>query len=229
MIKICYMLQVHNLYFQIGTTPILNGIEASFDSGKVYGILGKNGAGKTTFFRSLFGFYKPQQGHVSYQEAPLDKSMISFLETENYLYPYMRGMEYLQLIRNDKALIQKWNTIFDLPLHQLTQEYSTGMKKKLSLMGVLLQDRPIMLLDEPFNGVDLESNEKIISIINNLKGQKTILVSSHILSTLSEISDHIFVMDAGQFIQKIDRPDFQDFELKMKKDIQHNIDDLLQS
>lgn len=221
------MLQINDLHFSISSTPILQGISASFEKGKVYGILGKNGAGKTTFFRSLFGFYHPQSGHIDYQGKILEKKHISFLETENYLYPYMRGMEYLRLIKNDAALIKKWNNIFDLPLDQLSQEYSTGMKKKLALMGVLLQDREILLLDEPFNGVDLESNEKIMSILQKLKHEKTILVSSHILSTLSEISDHIYVLEKGAFVQKIDKPNFQAFEQQLKQDIKQNIDDLL--
>ena len=223
------MLQIHNLHLAIGNKSILKGVEASFEKGKVYGILGKNGAGKTTFFRTLFGFYHAQQGNISYQDGHLEKNKMSFLETENYLYPYMRGIEYLLLIKKDEQQIEKWNRIFDLPLQQLTQEYSTGMKKKLAFMGVLIQDREIMLLDEPFNGVDLESNEKIISIINQLKGYKTLLVSSHILSTLSEISDHIFVMDEGQFVERIDEANFPGFEMQLKKDIQNTIDDLLQS
>lgn len=229
MIKSQHMLQLHNLHFSIGSNPILQGVEASFAPGKIYGILGKNGAGKTTLFRSIFGFYKLQRGQIRFENKPLEKKQMAFLETENYLYPYMRGEEYLQLIKNDPVLIQRWNKIFDLPLHQLSQEYSTGMKKKLAFMGVLLQDRDILLLDEPFNGVDLESNEKMMSIIQKLKDQKTILVSSHILSTLSEISDHIFVLDKGKFVQKVDRPGFEHFEQDLKKHIQQNIDHLLSS
>jgi ABC-2 type transport system ATP-binding protein len=221
------MLRINDLHFSIGSKSILRGISASFEVGKIYGILGKNGAGKTTLFRSIFGFYKPQKGSIHLQGKALEKNQMSFLETENYLYPYMRGMEYLQLIRNDAELIQKWNTIFKLPLDQLSQEYSTGMKKKLAFMGVLIQDRQILLLDEPFNGVDLESNEKMMTIIQKLKSEKTILVSSHILSTLSDISDHILVLEEGRFVQKIDRPDFEDFEKQLKKDIKRNIDDLL--
>jgi ABC-2 type transport system ATP-binding protein len=221
------MLQINDLHFSIGSQPILQGLSGTFETGKIYGILGKNGAGKTTLFRSIFGFYKPQQGYIHFQGKALEKKQMSFLETENYLYPYMRGMEYLQLIRNDQALIQKWNNIFNLPLDQLSQEYSTGMKKKLAFMGLLIQDRDIILLDEPFNGVDLESNEKMMTIVQKLKEDKNILVSSHILSTLSDISDQIWVLDEGRFVQKIDRPDFKAFEEQLKKEIKRNIDDLL--
>lgn len=221
------MLLINDLHFQIGKKEILKGVQASFEKGKIYGILGKNGAGKTTLFRTLFGFYKAQRGQINYEGQILRKQHLSFLETDNFLYPYMRGREYLQLIKDDAVLIQKWNAVFDLPLQQLTQEYSTGMKKKLALIGVLLQDRDILLLDEPFNGVDLESNEKIMSILQKLKSEKTILVSSHILSTLSEISDHIFVLEDGFFVQKIDRSDFKAFEQNLKQEIKQNIDDLL--
>ncbi len=221
------MLQIDKLHFQIGNTKILKGISIDFQEGKVHGILGKNGAGKTSLFRSLYGFYKPTKGSISYFGQKINKEKMAFLETENYLYPYMRGREYLKLLKNDDALIDQWNAIFDLPLEQFSQEYSTGMKKKLAFIGVLLQDREILLLDEPFNGVDLESNEKIISIIQKLKGEKTILISSHILSTLSEISDQINVLEKGQFTQRIVKEDFESFEEQLKKDIQINIDELL--
>ncbi len=222
------MLEIIDLQVVIGKKEILGEVNAQFEKGKIYGILGKNGAGKTTFFRTLFGFYPPRRGSISYKQRLLQKRQMSFLETENYLYPYMRGTEYLRLIKKDEHLIDKWNTLFALPLEQLAQDYSTGMKKKLAFMGVLLQDREILLLDEPFNGLDLESNEQLIPLLKKLKTDKIILISSHILSTLLDISDEILVLEAGHFSQKMTRPDFADFEQKLKKDIQNRIDFLTQ-
>lgn len=220
------MFIIKNLHVSLNKTAVLKGIDLRLEPGKVHGILGKNGAGKTTLFRTLFGFYKPRAGQILWKGDWVSRKKIALLETENYFYPNMKGLEYLQLIRNNLPQIERWNSVFDLPLDQLTQEYSTGMKKKLALMGVLLQDREVLLLDEPFNGVDLESNEKIISIIKRLRSDKTILVSSHILGALTEISDQIHVLDQGRITQAIPKASFGDFERQLKKDIQKNIDQL---
>ena len=108
--------------------------------------------------------------------------------------------------------------IFDLPLNQYASTYSTGMKKKLALTAILLQQNDIFILDEPFNGVDIQSNLVITEIIKKFKKlEKTVIISSHIFSTLSDICDEIYLMKNGEIIKKVEQVDFVKLENEMKE------------
>src|SRR5690606_14316831 len=92
---------------------------------------------------------------------------------------------------------------FQLALESYVESYSTGMKKKLALLAIILQDNDVFILDEPFNGLDLESSILLSEIIHRLKALgKTILISSHIFSTLRDVSDTILVLNNGRFEDK---------------------------
>ena len=94
----------------------------------------------------------------------------------------------------------------------------TGMKKKLALTAILLQGNDVFILDEPFNGVDIQSNLIITEIIKELKKlEKTVLISSHIFSTLAETCDEIYLMKNGEIIQQVAQIDFNKLEAEMKK------------
>jgi ABC-2 type transport system ATP-binding protein len=107
--------------------------------------------------------------------------------------------------------------IFDLPLDQYASTYSTGMKKKLAILAILVQENSVFVLDEPFNGVDIQSNMLITGIIHKLKALgKTVIISSHIFSTLSETCDEIQLLREGRFIRKVSHADYKDLEEAMK-------------
>jgi ABC-2 type transport system ATP-binding protein len=107
--------------------------------------------------------------------------------------------------------------VFELPLNQYAETYSTGMKKKLALLGILLQKNDILILDEPFNGVDIHSNMIIAEIIKRLKNSnKTILISSHIFSTLSENCDEIHLLKNGAIDRTVHQDAFGTLENEMK-------------
>jgi len=104
-----------------------------------------------------------------------------------------------------------------LPLDQYAIIYSTGMKKKLAMIGVLMQQNDIFILDEPFNGVDIQSNIIITEIIQKLKSLgKTIVISSHIFSTLSDTCDEIHLLKEGKFVRKVFKDEFEKLEKEMK-------------
>jgi ABC-2 type transport system ATP-binding protein len=108
--------------------------------------------------------------------------------------------------------------VFDLPLHQYASTYSTGMKKKLALTAILLQRNEYFILDEPFNGVDIESNMLLTEIIHTLKKLgKTVIISSHIFSTLSDTCDEIFLLNEGAIMKSVQRQDFPALEVEMKQ------------
>ncbi|MGB0431535.1 MAG: AAA family ATPase, partial [Bacteroidia bacterium] len=114
----------------------------------------------------------------------------------------------------------KWNQLFELPLNKMVDEYSTGMKKKLALMGVIALDKPILMLDEPFNGVDLESNEKIKLVLKRLQENgKTIIVTSHILETLTDICHQISVLYEGKIELTSKHEEFDKLKLHLHQKI----------
>jgi ABC-2 type transport system ATP-binding protein len=108
--------------------------------------------------------------------------------------------------------------IFELPLDQYAVTYSTGMKKKLALTAILLQNNQVFILDEPYNGVDIQSNLIITAIIHELKSLgKTIIISSHIFSTLKATCDEIHLLQNGQFTRKVNPDEFDLLEADMKE------------
>lgn len=187
--------------------------------GMVYGIVGANGAGKTTLFRCIAGL-EDYKGDIISEFQPL-KNHLGLLLTEPYLFSKITGKEYIQLLCNARAIkiddIDQRN-IFELPLNQYASTYSTGMKKKLAITAILLQNNKYFILDEPFNGVDIQSNIIITEIIHKLKElNKTVIISSHIFSTLSDTCDEIHLLSNGVFIKKAGKEEFCQMETEMKE------------
>lgn len=214
------MITIEHLTKAYGSNEVLKDIQLQLDPGKVYGIIGENGAGKTTLFKCITGL-EDYEGTIQSPYNPL-KDHIGYLQSESYLFPKMTGREYLQLLciaRNislDKRVMDEKN-VFDLPLDQYAVNYSTGMKKKLMIMALLLQKNSVFILDEPFNGVDIQSNMVTAEIILKLKELgKTILISSHIFATLRETCDEIYLLKDGTFEPKTLKVNFDSLENNMK-------------
>lgn len=212
------MITIENLSKSFKTKQVLKGINLSTEPGKVYGIVGANGAGKTTLFRCIAGL-EIHEGEIHSTLNPL-KNHLGFLQTNPYFFSHMNGAEYVYLLcnaRNKKIKDINQKNIFDLPLNQFASTYSTGMQKKLALTAILLQENDFLILDEPFNGVDIQSNIIITEIIHKLKSLgKTILISSHIFSTLSDTCDEIYLLQEGQFTRRVFQEEFKSLEEEMR-------------
>lgn len=213
------MIQIENLSKNYGSKAVLKAINLELGPGKVYGLVGENGAGKTTLFKCIAGL-EDCSGSITSPYSVL-KNHLGLLPANPYFLPKITGSEYLQLLCNARNIplgnfAEK--NIFDLPLSQYAETYSTGMKKKLALTGILLQKNDFIILDEPFNGVDIQSNMLITAIIERLKAvQKNIFISSHIFSTLNDTCDQIFVLRDGEIVQKVEKPDFQQLDEEMRQ------------
>ena len=212
------MIAIRNLTMTYGENKVLNNLNIEFEKGKVYGIVGENGAGKTTFFRCIAGL-EVYDGEIRSTLNPI-KNYLGLLLTEPFFFRNITGKEYIQLLcnaRNIKIPDIESRNIFDLPLNQYASNYSTGMKKKLALTAILLQSNEYFILDEPFNGVDIQSNILITELIHKLKAlNKTVLISSHIFSTLSDTCNEIHFLSKGIFIKSVQKEEFLSLEAEMK-------------
>jgi len=211
------MITISNLSKQYGSKQVLKDINIHFEQRKVYGIVGENGAGKTTLFRCIAGL-ENCSGTITSTHHPL-KNHLGLLFAEPFFFSKITGREYIQLLCNARKINIKHideKNIFDLPLEQYASTYSTGMKKKLAITAILLQENKYLVFDEPFNGVDIHGNIIISAIIRQLKELgKTVLLSSHIFSTLSDSCDEIHLLKDGQFTEFALKEDFPMLEKKM--------------
>ncbi|WP_299257509.1 ATP-binding cassette domain-containing protein [uncultured Aquimarina sp.] len=212
------MIYIKKLYKSYGNNKILNDINLAFNPGEIHGVVGENGAGKTTLFRAISGM-ENFRGTVTYTEGKV-KDFIGFLPTDPYFLSKITGKEYLQLLcnaRNIEINNFKEKNIFDLPLDQYAETYSTGMKKKLALTGILLQKNDVFILDEPFNGVDIYSNAIINQLLVKLKElNKIVILSSHIFSTLYETCDYLHHLKNGCILKSVDKSQFEIIEKEMQ-------------
>jgi ABC-2 type transport system ATP-binding protein len=209
------MIKINNLTVAFDANLVLNDINTTFDVGKVHGIVGLNGAGKSTFFNTLSGQFKPNTGTIIFNETTLLSKHISFLETNNFFYSRITGNEYLNLFvqTNLEFNLAALQTYFSLPLNELIEGYSTGMRKKLALLAILKQDNPILILDEPFNGLDMETNKVVELIIIKLQQkQKTIFISSHIIAPLLHVCDYIHYLHQGTIVKSYPKTSFDTIE-----------------
>ena len=212
------MITIENLSKFYGPKQVLGSVNLTFEMGKIYGIIGENGAGKTTLFKCIAGIEK-YNGTILSNYGIL-KNHLGFLQTEPFFFPKITGLEYLQLLCNARSISFKnieQKNVFELPLNQYAVTYSTGMKKKLALTAILLQNNDFFILDEPYNGVDIQSNILITEIIHKLKAlQKTIIISSHIFSTLNDTCDEIHLLNKGVFVKRVFKEHFIKLEQEMK-------------
>jgi len=217
------MLKLTDIHFSFGSKIIFSGLSVDFCPGQVTGIVGKNGVGKTTLFRVMSGIYTLQQGKITLNDNPLHPSDISFMPTEPYFYPYMKGEEYLEIVANtteEKKLSLDYAISLELPLNELVDNYSTGMRKKLAFSALFALSKPVIILDEPYNGVDLESNEMIKHIIHTHHTEKIVILSSHILSTVTDIGQQIFHIIEGGNVSTYQDDQYSALEEKLMQDVE---------
>jgi ABC-2 type transport system ATP-binding protein len=228
------MISLQNLTKFYGPKLALDSINVDFAENIIHGIIGLNGAGKTTLFNLTSSYLKADSGRILKNEVNIKRSDLAYLESDNYFYSKITGKEYLDIFKasNTKFKLENINSLLQVPLNELIETYSTGMKKKLAIMGVLKQERPIYIFDEPFNGLDLESNKVLEIIIFSLKSKgKTIFISSHILAPLLALCDQIHLLKKGLLVKsylkdrfiEIEGDLFNDFERNIATEIENNI------
>lgn len=211
------MIELHDIRKTYGGHRyVLDGVSANFGQQITTGIIGANGAGKTTLFNCICGLEKITSGRILPDKR---LRLIGYLPAELHFYPRITAKEHLlfclkaQQKNVPAGTISEWAELFELPLSQYAEIYSTGMKKKLALLTLLLADYPVCLLDEPFNGLDLATNLLLKQIVFQLQqAHKTIILTSHILSTLTDVCDEIYCLADGTFTRRYVPVEFSQIE-----------------
>ncbi|MFM2392559.1 MAG: ABC-type transporter ATP-binding protein EcsA [Bacteroidota bacterium] len=219
------MIEWKNITVNYGEHNVIDGLSAKFPLGKTIGVAGLNGAGKTTLFNCFSKNNIVYSGDFLINNKEIIKRDISYLTTTNFFYSYITGGEYLGLFKNNSKLFNEESlaALLAIPLEELIDNYSTGMKKKLALMSILKQDSPIYIFDEPFNGLDLESNKILEIILEKLKSEgKTIFISSHIIAPLKNICDEILILHQGKIKNLYNAENFEHIENDLYRDMEQN-------
>ena len=237
------MIRIKDLSKWYGNHAALQTKNLSINKGETVGLLGPNGAGKTTIIEILAGFLAPTSGQISIAgldlwEHPMQiKSLIGYLPNPAVLYEDMTIIEYLgfmsdikkpHLIKKDRQIaISKVILLCSLEREKLRliKNLSQGFKQRVALAGTLLYDPEILLLDEPTDGLDPEQIREIRKIIQNHLINKTVFISSHILSEISQICNRVLILQQGKLINsielsrsKLSYPELEIFYLESTKD-----------
>ena len=211
------MLEMLNLRKAYGSHIVLHDVSLNLLPGTIHGLVGANGAGKTTLINCLYGLENDFAGSIRNTAGPAVREQTGLLPYEPYFYPRLTGREYLAFCLQARGRpvvdFTGWNQLLELPLDQYADEYSAGMRKKLTLLSLLVQPLNYLILDEPFNGLDLEANLLLKAILKRLRGRGTgILLTSHMLGALTETCDEISVLVGGRVQRHYTAADFGTLE-----------------
>lgn len=217
------MISINDLDFSYpGNKQVIKALNLKMETCKIHGIVGLNGSGKTTLLNIIFGLLKADSGKISSEDFEISKRNMAYLSAESYFYSNITANEYLALFKNPAFEIEKWNRLFALPLDQIVDDYSSGMKKKLALLGVIKMNKNLMILDEPFNNLDIETNRIVRSVLMKMAEMgKTIIITSHIIETLTNLCDFIHYLDEGKILYSKSKEEFDDFSKTLFQNIEN--------
>ena len=209
------IIDVRNVFLTLGKTDILKDISVSFERGKIHGLIGRNGSGKTMLMKCICGFVKPNSGEITVdgkqvgKDCDFPQSMGVIIETPGFI-PYYSGYKNLKLLAELRGKIgggeikNKMHRVgLDPELKRPVRKYSLGMRQRLGLAQAIMENPDLLILDEPMNGLDKEGVQDMRQYLLDLKSQgKTILIASHSAEDIDALCDTVYEMDKGK-LQKV--------------------------
>lgn len=208
-------LEIKNLTKEFKEIKVLDDVSLTLESGKIYGLVGRNGSGKSVLLKIICGFYYPTSGevlldgnnYIDKNEFPLNTRAL--IEKPNFL-PDLTGYENLELLASIQNKIGKREILDILDKVHLKNEmnkkygkYSLGMKQKLGIAQVLMEDPDFILLDEPFNGVEDSTVDEIRKLLlEEKKKGKLILIATHIKEDINELCDVLYRINDGKVMEQ---------------------------
>jgi ABC-type multidrug transport system ATPase subunit len=213
------LVSVRNVIKTFGGKQALNGVSFSVPQGQICGLLGPNGAGKTTLFRLLMGILKATSGNIlvdgmdAFENRVETKRLIGFLPDEPVFYSYLSARETLELsaamhgldvaatMKRISPVVGQLRLTADMD--NFADDFSRGMKKKLGLLLAMLHQPKLLILDEPTNGLDVESTHLFYDLIEDLARRgTTVLFSTHLMDHVARLCSHVVIINEGAVIAK---------------------------
>lgn len=204
------VIRVEGVYKRFGTDTVLKDVSRSFERGRIHGIVGNNGSGKTVLMKCICGFLIPTEGEVIVNGKRVGKD-VDFppglgliIETPGFL-PNVTGMKNLEILAslNKKIGLREIAASMravslDPSMNKPVGKYSLGMRQRLGIAQAIMENPSLLILDEPLNGLDKHGVREMRQLIKGLKEQgKTILLASHNQGDIDELCDTVCEMDAG--------------------------------
>lgn len=214
---------VDGLIKEYAGIKVVDGVSFSVNKGEIYGLLGRNGAGKTTIMKILLGLANPTSGKVSIlrkdmsvnSEKKVLKKVGCIIENPGF-YSNLTCTENLEIFAKlrglDQDSVKKALELVNLPYKdkKLFSKYSLGMKQRLAIANAIMHNPEILVLDEPINGLDPIGIAEVRELLKKLKESGvSILISSHILSELENVADRISIIDFGKMIEEINMKEWK--------------------
>jgi ABC-2 type transport system ATP-binding protein len=210
-------IKIKNLSKDFKKVRVVNNVTITFDSGNIYGIVGRNGSGKSVFLKMICAFYIPSEGTICQDDYnyiennSFPKNTRALIDGPNFI-SNISGYENLKLLASIENKISNKDILETMRIVGLYDvrnkkygEYSLGMKQKLGIAQVLMEKPDCIILDEPFNGIDRESVKKIKKILLEEKNKgKLIIITSHIKDDIESLANYIFEFDCG-VLKKYDK------------------------
>ena len=210
-------IELKNVSKKYKDVTVLSDINVVFESGKIYGFIGRNGSGKSVLLKMICSFYTPTTGEILFdgeniiKEKKFPPSTRALIEKPNFI-PDLTGYENLELLASIQNKIGKEEILKSLDDVNLIAEkdkkyskYSLGMKQKLGIAQVIMEDPKIMILDEPFNGIEEKTDDKLRELLKSeAKKDKIIIIASHIKEDIENLCDVIYKFDEGKMEKQKD-------------------------
>jgi ABC-2 type transport system ATP-binding protein len=212
------ILSIKNLTKSFGDKKIINNLSFAIEQGKILGLVGPNGVGKTTIINCIVDLLDFEEGEIKIFMSNMKSDTISIkkrmgilFENNDDLFLKLKGEEHLQFVGEiyglkSAAIEKRINELFNFfelndDRNKIMEEYSKGMRKKIAFASVLLHDPEFIILDEPFDGLDTLTIIKIKKLLKQLKEKgKTILITSHILSYIEDLADEVAIINKGKIV-----------------------------
>ncbi len=211
------MLELRGVIKRYTGIPVVNGVTFTAARGEVTGYLGPNGSGKFTTLKMITGLIEPSDGEILFDGVPIGrdrlahKQRLGYVPEEPHLYPHLTGAEYLEMVGQLRGIPERLvdhkasGFLRLLGLHGdrnvPISSYSKGMRQKILLAAALLHNPELILLDEPFSGLDVNSALVLRGLIHELAARgKVVLFSSHELDTVERVSSRVVILHKGKVV-----------------------------